>query len=93
MFFYFFQIIGTEEIFLVFFHFWSIHFLVCKHNNGAVIITLRSISNGLNSSSFCRKMERARPMKENMDKEVVIFPLELEFQSLAVFMMEVLFPI
>ena len=38
-------------------------------------------------------MERARPMKEKMDREVVVFPLELEFQSLAVFMMEVLFPI
>ena len=35
--------------------------------------TLISISNGLGSSIFCRKVEKARPMKEEMDGQVVFF--------------------
>ena len=34
---------------------------------GAGISTLMSISDGLGPSIFCRKMEKARPMREEMD--------------------------
>ena len=40
---------------------------------GAGINTLMSISDGLGPSIFCRKMEKARPMREEMDGNVVLF--------------------
>ena len=45
-------------------------------NVGAGINTLMSISNGLGPSIFCRKIEKARPMREEMDGRVVYFPPE-----------------
>ena len=44
-----------------------------KQNFGAGIDTLMSISDGLGSSIFCRKMEEARPMREEMDGKFVFF--------------------
>ena len=44
--------------------------------------TLMSISDGLGPSIFCRKMEKARPMMEEMDGEVVYFPPEAAFLTL-----------
>ena len=41
---------------------------------GAGISTLMSIFDGLGPSIFCRKMEKARPMREEMDGKVVFFP-------------------
>ena len=41
--------------------------------------TLMSISDGLGPSIFCRKMEKARPMMEEMDGKVVHFPPESAF--------------
>ena len=43
---------------------------------GAGISTLMSISDGLGPSIFCRKMQKARPMREEMDGKVVYFPPE-----------------
>ena len=43
---------------------------------GAGMNTLMSISDGLGPSIFCRKMEKARPMREEMDGKVVYFPPE-----------------
>ena len=40
-----------------------------------------SISDGLGPSIFCRKMEKARPMREEMDGKVVYFPPESAFLS------------
>ena len=51
-------------------------FLDCKQHVGARIKTLMSISDGLGPSIFCRKMEKARPMREEMDRKVVFFPPE-----------------
>ena len=48
-------------------------FLVCKQNVGAGINTLMSISDELGTSIFCRKMEKARPMREEVDGKVVFF--------------------
>ena len=52
-----------------------------------------SISDGLGPSIFCRKMEKARPMMEEMDGKVVYFPPELGFSAFDVLISEVLFPI
>ena len=38
-----------------------------------------SISDGLDPSIFCRKLEKARLMREEMDGKVVYFPPESEF--------------
>ena len=41
--------------------------------------TLMSISDGLGPSIFCQKMEKARPMREELDGRVVCFPPEAAF--------------
>ena len=60
---------------------------------GAGINTLMSISDGLGLSIFCQKMEKARPMREEMDGKVVYFPPELALLPLMLYFPEVLFPI
>ena len=60
---------------------------------GAEINTLMSISDGLGPSIFCRKMEKARPMKEEMDGKVVFFPPESALSALMLYFSTVLFPI
>ena len=52
-----------------------------------------SISNRLGPSIFCRKMEKARPMMEEMDGKVVYFPPESAFLTLMLYFQTVLFPI
>ena len=51
----------------------------CKQYVGAGMDTLMSISDGLGPSIFCRKIEKARPMREEMDGEVVYIPRESAF--------------
>ena len=46
----------------------------CKQWVGARIDTLMSISGGLGLSIFCRKIEKAHPMKEHMDGKFVYLP-------------------
>ena len=60
---------------------------------GAGINTLMSISGGLGPSIFCRKMEKARPMREEMDGRVVYFPPESALIPLMLYLSTVLFPI
>ena len=60
---------------------------------GAGINTLMSISDGLGPSIFCRKMEKARPMREEMDGKVVYFPPESALLPLMLYFSTVLFPI
>ena len=60
---------------------------------GAGINTLMSISDGLGPSIFCRKMEKARPMREEMDEKVVYFPPESALLPLMLYFSTVLFPI
>ena len=60
---------------------------------GAGINTLMSISDGLGPSIFCRKMEKARPMREEMDGKVVYFPPESALLPLMLYLSTVLFPI
>ena len=60
---------------------------------GAGINTLMSISDGLGSSIFCQKMEKARPMREEMDGKVVYFPPESALLPLMLYLSTVLFPI
>ena len=43
----------------------------CKQYVGAGINILIYISDGLGPSIFCRKMEKARPLREEMDGTVV----------------------
>ena len=52
-----------------------------------------SISDGLGPSIFCRKMEKARPMMEEMDGKVVYFPPESAFLIFGLLVNNVLFPI
>ena len=49
------------------FHLGSIHYKDSKQHVGAGIGTLMSISDGSGPSIFCRQMEEARPMMEEMD--------------------------
>ena len=49
------------------------------NNVGAGRITWMSVSDGLGPFIFCRRMEKARPMREEMDGKDVIFPPESEF--------------
>ena len=60
---------------------------------GAGINTLMSIYDGLGPSIFCRKMEKARPMREEMDGKVVYFPPESARLPLMLYFSTVLFPI
>ena len=52
-----------------------------------------SISDGLGPSIFCRKMEKARPMMEEMDGKVVFFPARVGIFNFEVMMLKVFFPI
>ena len=56
--------------------------LECKQNMGAGINTLISISDGLGPSVFGRKMEKVRPMREEMNENVVHFPPESAFLTM-----------
>ena len=60
---------------------------------GAGINALMSISDGLGPSIFCRKMENARPMREEMDGKVVYFSPESALLPLMLYFSTVLFPI
>ena len=52
-----------------------------------------SIADGLEPSIFCRKMEKARPMREEMDGNVVFFPARVGILSLMLYLSKELFPI
>ena len=54
-------------------------FLDCKEYVGAGINTLMSIPDGFGPSFFCRNMEKARPMREEMDGKVVYVPPSGQF--------------
>ena len=58
---------------------------------GAGIDTLMSFSDGLGPSIFCRKMGKARPMREEMDGRVVYFPPESALSPLMLYISTVLF--
>ena len=60
---------------------------------GAGIDTLISISDGLGTSIFRRKMEKARPMREEMDGKIVYFPPESALLPSMLYFSTVLFPI
>ena len=64
----------------------------CKQHVGAGINALMSISDGLGSSIFCRKMEKARPMMEEMDGKVVFFPARVGFSNVDVTLLDSTFP-
>ena len=57
-------------------------FLDCKQYVGAGIDTSVSISDVLGPSIFCRKMGKARPMREEMERKVVYFPPKSVFLTL-----------
>ena len=57
-------------------------FVDCKQYVGAGIDSLMSVSGGLRLSIFYRKMEKARPMREEMAGKVVYFPPESAFLTL-----------
>ena len=48
----------------------------CEQDVGAGINTLMSFSDGLGPSIFCREVEKARPIMEEMDGKVVFFQPE-----------------
>ena len=59
-------------------------FQQCKQYVGTGKKTLMSTSDGLGPSVFCRKMERARPMRKEMEGIVVYFPQESAFWLLCI---------
>ena len=60
----------------------SIQYQDSKQQVGAGINALMSIADGLGPSIFCRKMEKARPLMEEMDGKVVYFPPVSAFLTL-----------
>ena len=58
------------------------HFSNCKQYVGAGVNTLLSTSDGLGPFFFCRKREKVRPLREEMDGKVVSFPPESAFLNL-----------
>ena len=74
-------------------HLGKIFFKTVNKNVGAGINTLMSISDGLGPSIFCRKMEKARPMREEMDGRVVYFPPDSAVLPLTLYFSTVLLPI
>ena len=76
-----------------FFHLGNIFCRTLNKNVGAGINTLMSISDGLEPSFFCRKMEKARPMREEMDGKVAYFPPESALLPLMLYLSTVFFPI
>ena len=66
-------------------HLGNIFFRTVNKNVGAGINTLMPISDGLGRSIFCRKMEKSRPMMEEMDGKVVYFPPEPASLSLILY--------
>ena len=68
--------------FLVFSIYGVYNYQDCEQHVGAGMNTLMSISDGLGPSIFCRKMEKARPMMEEMDGKVVYLPPESAFLTL-----------
>ena len=73
--------------------FLSIYGVYNKQNVGAGINALMSNSDGLGPSIFCRKMEKARPMMEEMVGKVVFFPARVGNFNFEVMMLKVFFPI
>ena len=59
---------------------------------GAGITTLISISDGSDRTFFCRKMEKTRPVEEEMDGRVFIYRQSRHPISLINNMTKVLFP-
>ena len=57
----------------------------CKQHVGAGINALMSISDGLVTYIFCRKMENARLLMEEMDEKVVYFTPESAFLTLMLY--------
>ena len=62
------------------FQLWNKHYFVYTQYVGAGINTLKSTSDGLGPSIFCRKTEKTRPMREAMDGKVVYFQPESAFR-------------
>ena len=55
-------------------------FISLLKNVGVGISTLMSISDGLSPSIFCRKMEKTRPGREEMDGNFFDFPPKSNFR-------------
>ena len=72
----------TEEEKFFYFPYTEHTFLDCKQYVGAGMDILMSISDGLGPSIFLSKMEKARPMREEMDGNVVYSPSESAFLTL-----------
>ena len=53
-----------------------------KQNVGAGIDSLMSVSDGISPSTFCRKMEKARPMRQEMDGKSCLFPTRVGILTL-----------
>ena len=67
------------------------NFLDCNQYVAAGINTLISIFDGMGPSIFCRKIEKARPMREEMDRKVVYFAPESAFFNFDVILYKLLF--
>ena len=61
--------------------------------NNTVKDFLMSISDGLDPSIFCRKIEKARPVKKEMDGKGCLFNVRVEIFDFDVMIYIVLFPI
>ena len=68
-------------------------FIDCLLYVGAGKNTLISTSDALRPSIFSQKVEKARPMREEMDGKVVCFPPWSAFFNFDVLLYKVLFPI
>ena len=73
-----FLLLLSKEIFFLFL-FMEYKFFDYKQYVGAGTITLMSISDGSGPSVFCRKTERVRPVRAEIDGKVDYFPPESAF--------------
>ena len=82
----------TKEIFFLF-HLGNIFYRTVNKSVGAGRDTLMSISDGLGPSIFWWKMEKTRPMREEMDGKAVYFPPESALLPFMLYFSTVPFPI
>ena len=84
-FFFLFSLFSILNYFIFLFQLKKLVYEDCKNHVGAGTNALMSISDGLGPSIFCRKMEKARPMMEEMDGKVVCSPPESAFLTLMLY--------
>ena len=92
LYFLFFFIFLIKEIFCNF-QSWITHILDCNRYVGAGINILMSISDGLDPFTFYRKMEKARPRREEIYRKICLLAARVGLLTLMLYFLWLLFPV